>query len=185
MRSPQLGFAHGLEGAEAPGAQNQHHWYAAYTCPHHEKKVAEQIRLRSFECFLPLYEVFHRWKDRRMRLRLPLFPSYVFVRLDLRDRFRVLQVPGIVRLVGFNGLPAPISGENMQALQNGLSSGMRAQPHPYLRAGQPVRVKTGPLCGMEGLFVRKKNRWRFIISLNVIMRSVALEIESNNVELLG
>jgi transcription termination/antitermination protein NusG len=182
MGSLQLGFAHGIEAHEASGARNQLRWYAAYTFPHHEKKVAEQVRLRSFECFLPLYEVFRRWKDRRRRLQLPLFPSYVFVRLELCDRLRVLRVPSVVRLVGFNGVPTAIPDDDMQAFRNSLASGVLAQPCPYLTVGQRVRVMTGPLQGMQGIYVRNKNRSRLVVSLDLIKRSISLEIDSEYVD---
>src|SRR4029077_1760360 len=89
-------------------------WYAAYTSANHEKRVAEQLARRSVEHFLPLYDSVRRWKDRRMKLKLPLFPGYVFVRLALRDRLQVLQVPGVVKLVGFNGAPAELPQKEME-----------------------------------------------------------------------
>src|SRR6266852_464107 len=88
-------------GADLLGESTQPHWYAAYTSANHEKRVAVQLKERAVENFLPLYESVRRWKDRRMKLQLPLFPGYVFVRLALRDRLRVLQIPSVVRLVGF------------------------------------------------------------------------------------
>src|ERR1700726_572610 len=92
--------------AVIPQGAGPENWYAIYTCPRHEKRVAEQIKQRSFLCFLPLYRSVRRWKDRRKELELALFPSYVFVRLTLEDRLRVLQLPSAVRLVSFNGQPA-------------------------------------------------------------------------------
>src|SRR3984893_15304411 len=120
-------------------------WYAAYTCANHEKKVCEQLEQRSVESFLPLYETVRRWKDRRMRLQLPLFPGYVFVRMVLVDRLRVLQVPSVVRLVAFNGHLVALPDAEIAGLKNGLASGVRAEPHPVLAAGRRVRVKAGPL----------------------------------------
>src|SRR5215831_4249339 len=83
-------------------------WYAAYTCANHEKRVVQQLDIRGVESYLPLYDSLRRWKDRRMRLRLPLFPGYVFVRIALKDRLRVLEIPSVSRLVGFNGHPTPL-----------------------------------------------------------------------------
>jgi transcription antitermination factor NusG len=157
-------------------------WYAAYTIANHEKRVAEQLVRRSVEHFLPLYDSVRRWKDRRMKLRLPLFPGYVFVRLSLRDRLQVLQVPGVAKLVGFNGRPAELPQKEMEALRASLADGVRAKPHPYLKVGRRVRVKTGSLAGLEGVLVRKKNGTRFVISLELIMRSVAVEIEQAELE---
>src|SRR4029077_3812170 len=132
-------------------------WYAAYTSANHEKRVAEQLARRSVEHFLPLYETVRRWKDRRKQLQLPLFPGYVLVRLALRDRLQVLQVPGVANLVGFSGTPTALPQEEIDALRASLASGARAEPHPYLTVGRRVRIKSGPLAGMEGILVRKKN----------------------------
>jgi len=157
-------------------------WYAAYTSANHEKRVAEQLGVRSVEHFVPLYESVRRWRDRKVRLQLPLFPGYVFVRLALRDRLRVLQVPGVARLVGFNGLPCALPESEIEALKAGLASGIRAEPHRYLTVGRRVRVKAGPLAGMEGVLTRKKNGARFVISLDLIMRSVAVEVDALELE---
>src|SRR5258708_5346253 len=103
--------------AEYPGLPPEFYearWYAAYTSSNHEKRVAEQLRERSVEYFLPLYESIRRWKDRRVKLQTPLFPGYVFVRVALRDRLCVLQTPGIVHLVSFSGHPAPLPHEDIQ-----------------------------------------------------------------------
>lgn len=157
-------------------------WYAAYTSANHEKRVAEQLGIRSVEHFVPLYESVRRWKDRKVRLQLPLFPGYVFVRLALRDRMRVLQVPGVARLVGFNGLPCALPDSDIEALKAGLTSGVRAQPHPYLTVGRRVRVTAGPLAGMQGVLARKKNGARFVISLELIQRSVAVDVNALELE---
>ncbi len=157
-------------------------WYAAYTSANHEKRVAEQLGVRSVEHFVPLYESVRRWKDRKVRLQLPLFPGYVFVRLALHDRLCVLQVPGVARLVGFNGLPCPLSDSEIEALKAGLASGVRAEPHPYLTVGRRVRMKAGSLAGLEGILVRRKNRTRFVISLDLIQKSVAVEVDASEVE---
>src|SRR6516164_10630018 len=95
-------------------------WYAAYTSAHHEKRVAEQLERRSVESFLPLYESVRRWKDRRVRLQMPLFPGYVFVRMSSRDRLRVLAVPGVARMVGFNGHPTPVPAADIEAIRASL-----------------------------------------------------------------
>lgn len=160
-------------------------WYAAYTSANHEKRVAKQLVVRSVEHFVPLYESVRRWKDRKVRLQLPLFPGYVFVRLALRDRLRVLQVPGVARLVGFNGLPCALPDSEIEALKAGLAGGIRAEPHPYLTVGRRVRVKAGPLAGMEGVLTRKKNGARFVISLDLIMRSVAVDVDALELEPCG
>jgi transcription termination/antitermination protein NusG len=157
-------------------------WYAAYTSANHEKRVAQQLAVRSIEHFVPLYESVRRWKDRKIRLQLPLFPGYVFVRLALRDRLQVLQVPGVARLVGFNGTATALPREEIETLRTSLSKGVRAEPHPYVTVGRRMRVKTGSLAGLEGILIRKKNTARFVISIDLIMRSVAVEIDASEVE---
>lgn len=157
-------------------------WYAVQTCANHEKRVETQLRQRTVEAYLPLYGSVRRWGDRRVRLELPLFPGYVFVHLALQDRLRVLQTPSVVRLVGFSGQPAALRDEEMEALRQGLTHQVRMEPYPYLKVGRRVRVRTGPLAGLDGILVRKKNGSRFVISLGLIMRSVAVEIDVGELE---
>ena len=158
------------------------HWYAAHTRANHEKRLAEQFAERSVEHFLPLYESERRWKDRRVTLQLPLFPGYILVRLPLRERMRVLQVPGVARLVGFNGSPVPLPDAEIEALREKLNRQVRAEPHPYLQAGRRVRVTKGPLEGFEGILVRRKHKFRIVVSIDLIMRSIAAEVDTADVE---
>jgi transcription antitermination factor NusG len=111
-----------------------------------------------------------------------LFPGYIFVRLDLRNRIRVLQAPGAVRFVTFQGHPAPVQDSQLQALASGLTAGLRAEPHPYLRRGRRVRVVRGLLANTEGILVRRKERFRLVLSVDLIMRSVMLEVDESEVE---
>jgi len=157
-------------------------WYALYTCPRHEKCVAQQIEQRSIACFLPLYRSVRRWKDRRKELELALFPGYVFVRLALKDRLRVLQLPSAVRLVSFNGQPAVLPEAEIEGLRQQLARGGGVEPHPYLSVGRRVRVCGGPMQGLEGIIVRRKDRCRLVFSLDLIMRSVAVEVDESEVE---
>jgi transcription antitermination factor NusG len=156
-------------------------WYATYTSANHEKKVRQQLELRRVESFLPLYETVRRWKDRRMRLQLPLFPGYVFARLALPDRLQVLQVPGVVRLVGFNGRPTPLLDEEIEGLKKGLTSSVLAEPHPFLTVGRRVRIKGGPLAGREGVLLRKKGALRVVLSIELILRSVVVDVDEDNI----
>jgi transcription antitermination factor NusG len=159
-------------------ARQERVWYAAYTCPRQEKVVARLLRDREISYFLPLYRSLRRWKDRRKEIDMVLFPSYVFVQLPLAQRLRVLQVPGVVRLVTFNGQPAAMPQHEIEALRNGLEQGIYAEPHPYLKVGHRVRVARGPLAGVEGILLRKKDKLRFVISVDVLMRSVAVELDA-------
>jgi transcription antitermination factor NusG len=123
-----------------------------------------------------------RWKDRRVKLELPLFPGYVFVRLALCDQLRLLQVPGVARLVGFNGAPAALPTEEIEALKKGLACGVRAEPHPFLTVGRRVRMRSGPFEGRQGILLRRRGNLRLVLSLDLIMRSVVIDVDAVDVE---
>jgi transcription antitermination factor NusG len=159
-------------------------WYALYTAPRHEKQVASQINRQGIDCFLPLYRSVRQWKDRRKELALVLFPGYVFVRMTWEHRLRVLQLPGAVRLVTFNGQPVPLAEAEIENLQNHLSCSGKIGPHPYLSVGRLVRVRSGPLKGLEGIIQRTKDRCRIVLSIHLIMRSVAVEVDDGDVEFI-
>lgn len=168
--------------AKVERTKQEGEWYALYTCARHEKRVADQIERRNFSCFLPLYRSVRRWKDRRKELELALFPSYVFVRMELAKRLQVLQLPGVVRLVSFNGQPVALPANEIEALQERLSGDVKVEPHPYLRAGRRVRVRNGAMQGLEGIVVRRKDRCRVIFSIDLIQRSVAVEVDEADLE---
>lgn len=157
-------------------------WYAVYTSANHEKKVAAEFSWRNVESFLPLYNSVRRWKDRRVQLQVPLFPGYVFVYLALSDRLRVIQVPGVVKLVGFGGQPVALPDGQLEALRTGLNGHLRAEPHPYLTIGRRIRIVRGAFQGAEGTLVRKKGVFRVVLSLELIMRSIAVEVDAADVE---
>jgi transcription antitermination factor NusG len=163
-------------------AMIQPHWYAVYTCAQHEKRVAAELAARTVEHFLPLYSSVRRWKDRRVTLDLPLFPGYVFVRLALCDRLRVVQIPSVVRLVGFGGLPTALPDTEMEIMRSGLSERLRAEPHPFLTIGRRVRITAGPFAGLEGVLKRKKSNLRVVVSLELIQRSVAVDVDAADVQ---
>jgi transcription antitermination factor NusG len=157
-------------------------WFAAYTNSHHEKCVAEHLVERQVESFLPLYAAHRRWKNRcEKELELPLFPNYVFVRIDPRERVRVLEVPGVLSLVGFGRILAALPDFEIEALRSGVVN-RKIQPCPYLVVGERARIKAGPMMGMEGVFVREKNNFRVVITLDAIMQSVAVEVGADDLE---
>jgi transcription antitermination factor NusG len=172
-------------GGSVPTNYLEPRWYAAYTCARHEKTISRQLAQRGMEQFLPIYETVRRWKDRKVRVQLPLFPSYIFVHVALRDQLKVLQIPGVVRLVSFNGHPTALPEDEMLALRKGLSSGVSARPHPYLHLamGRFVRVKSGPLSGLTGKLVRRKGNCRIVISIQSIMRSISAEISLDDIDI--
>lgn len=182
MASVGAQFISSRELGEMPVAYCEARWYAAYTSANHEKRVAERLGAREVDHFLPTYSSVRRWKDRWVTLQLPLFPGYVFVRMALRNQLRVVQVPGVVRLVGFDGAPAALPDEEIEALRTGLASGVLASPHPFLTVGRRVRMKTGPLAGLQGILLRRKGKFRMVISIELIQRSVAVDAESADVE---
>jgi transcription antitermination factor NusG len=160
----------------------QPRWYVVYAITRHEKAVSEQLRQRSIESYLPLYRAVHYWNKRRAEVELPLFPSYIFVRIAAYERLRVLQVSGVVRIVSVNGMLASVPDEEVEALRAALSL-RRSQPHPYFSAGKAVRIKAGPLKGLEGIVVKDKNASRIVVSVDFIQQSVSIELEPCDLEL--
>lgn len=156
-------------------------WYAAQTWANHEKRVHNHLQQRTVESYLPVYTAVRQWKDRRVKLDIPLFPGYVFVRLALRDRLRVVQIPSVVRLVGFGGLPTSLPDAEMEILQSGFSRSLCAEPHPFLTVGRRVRVTGGPFAGLEGVLKRKKSTLRIVVSLELIQRSIAVDVDAADV----
>lgn len=165
-----------------PEEYEREYWYAIYTCPRHEKRVAEQMKARHLEGFLPVYRALHRWKDRIKQLELALFPGYVFVRLALRDRLRVLEIPSVVSFVSFQGKPAPLPQDEIESLRRGLMGCVRMEPHPYLQSGCRVRVRSGPMSGLEGILLKRKEGLRLVVSVEILMRAVAVEVDEADVE---
>jgi len=158
-------------------------WYAVYTKAHHEKRVEQQMRQRGIDCFLPVYKAVRRWKDRRKILELPLFPGYVFVHLPWRARLQVLQLLGVVEFVSCGGRPVPLADAEIDSLRNGLHFAC-AKPNPYLRVGRHVRIRSGPLTGIEGILARRKDKLRVVLSIHLIQRSIAVEVDEEAIELL-
>lgn len=177
-----LQVATSLESVPQPFLQEEH-WYAAYVITRHEKAVAEQLVRRSVESFLPLYRTVHWWKGRRASVELPLFPSYIFVRISHQDRLRVLRVPSIVHIVSFQGAPATVPDKEIETLQTALRM-RKCEPYAYLSSGKRVRINEGPLQGLEGVVVRHHNQSRIIVSVDFIRRSTSVELAPEDLEWL-
>ena len=184
MKEPLARRVVGAEdlAAEGTGAFLQPNWYAAYTRANHERRVANQLAERGVENFLPQYESVRKWKDRKVRLQMPLFPGYLFVHIALHNRLKVLQVPGVACLVGYAGRPVAVPEEEFARIRAFLNHGIRTAPHPYLHTGRRVRVHSGPFEGVEGIVVRRKNRSRLVISLELIQRAMAVDVEETCLE---
>ncbi|WP_263368578.1 transcription termination/antitermination protein NusG [Edaphobacter bradus] len=157
-------------------------WYAAYTVPRHEKAVAHRLASQKVESYLPLYSSVRHWNHRRVEVQLPLFPGYVFVRMLLSDRVRVLSRPGIIRLVSFDGGPAVLPDEEIERLQSSLST-WKAKPYPYLTAGKHVRITSGPFAGLEGKILQRKGKMRLLVTLDLIQSAMLLEMDAAEAQL--
>lgn len=163
-------------------AHTEAQWFAVYTSSRHEKWVTTNLMQRQIESFLPLYEKVHHWSKRTpVRLKLPLFPNYVFVHIPPQGRSSVLAVPGVVAIVGRGNVPSPLPDDEIESLRTSLQQG-KFEPHPYLVAGERVRVRGGALEGIEGIVVRRKNEVRVVLTLELIQRSVAVEVDTDYIE---
>lgn len=161
-----------------------HSWYALYTKHQHEKTVARNLTCKGFEIFLPLYAAARNWKDRVKLLSLPLFPCYVFLRGDLTRWLDILSTPGIHALVSIGDQPAAIPAAEVDNIRQAVASGVSLQPHPFLKCGDWVRVKCGPLAGTQGILVRKKNVYRLVLSIEMLGKAAAVEVDAVMVERL-
>jgi transcription antitermination factor NusG len=164
------------------GAATSPQWFALYTTPRHEKHVSEILVQRQIETFLPLYRTTRRWKKSLpVDLELPLFPTYVFVRIAREARGPVLGIPGVLSIVGSPREAWPLPDLDIESLRSGLLE-RKIEPHPYLVVGERVRIRAGVMAGVEGVLVRMKNDFRVVLSLDAIMRSVAVEVDADDIE---
>lgn len=159
-------------------------WYVAQTRSRHEKSAAQYLRGKC-EYLLPLYHTVHRWKDRTTEVQLPLFPGYIFVRIRIADRLKVLETPGVQRLVQFGGIPVPLREDELRAVRACDGSGAVIQPHPFLKKGKRVRVTRGPFVNTEGIVERWAKPFRVVLSIEMIMRSVVLEMDECDLSPVG
>lgn len=158
-------------------------WFAVFTTPRHEKRVEQHLRLRNVESFLPLYRSPRKWRNGlKVVLELPLFPGYIFVRIRRSERVKVLEVPGVVAIVGgAAGQMARLPEAEVEALRSGLHL-RQAEPHPLLTVGRRARIRTGALAGLEGIVVRKKNSLRVVLTMDLIMQSIVVEVDGEELE---
>lgn len=157
-------------------------WYAVCTRHQHEKAVARILEYKNFEIFLPLYKVRRRWQDRIKEITVPLFPGYLFVREGLERWLPILTTPGVSSIVSWGARPAAIPLSDIEGLRRIVESTLRVEPHPFLRSGDWVRVKYGPIAGLEGILLRKKNTTRLVLSLEMLGKSAAVEVDATDVE---
>lgn len=166
------------EATELKAAALQLPWFALQVRSRQEVTVAEYLRGQGFEGFLPLYKCRRIWSDRIKEVDSPLFPGYLFCRFNPEDRLPILKAPGIVQIVGFNRLPVPVDESEIRSIQTLMASGIPNRPWPFLAIGDRVRIQSGPLAGLEGLLTDFKNSFRLVLSVTLLQRSVAVEIDS-------
>jgi transcription antitermination factor NusG len=152
-------------------------WFALRVRSNHERLVADAVRGKGFEEFLPVYRCRRRWSDRMRDVELPLFRGYVFSRFEVDRRLPILTIPGVVGIAGCGRTPIAIDDGEIEALQRVVDSRLEAEPHPYLRVGQHVRIDRGPLTGLEGVLSSVKKSHRLVVAVTLLQRAVAVEIE--------
>jgi len=163
-----------LLGPDAP-------WFALHVRSRCEKAVAASLRSKGYEEFLPLYRSRNHWSDRVKNVDLPLFPGYVFCRLQPSRRLPVLTTPGVVSIIGSGKIPQPVEPAELAAIQSLAKSGLPAIPWPYLKAGERVLIEHGALEGIEGILTAVKKECRVVLSVTLLQRSVAVEIDRNSI----
>ena len=164
------------------GPVRDRNWHAVYTVPQHEKSVVKHLDLREIESFLPVYETFRVWKNRqRMKLILPLFPTYLFVHINFRERAKVLQSPGVLQIVGNKLECAYIPDSEVEFLRSGFC-GQRIEPYRDLVIGEKVRIKGGVMQGLQGTLVRKSNSMRFVLTVELINQHAAIQVDAEDLE---
>jgi transcription antitermination factor NusG len=165
-----------------PSAETLSPWYAVHTRFQHERVIAQHLMNKGIETFLPLYSAVHRWKDRNKEISAPLFPCYVFLRSSREHKLDIVSIPGVVSLIGSPSGPSEIPATEIETVRRAVESSSPIRPHPFLVSGDRVRIKFGALEGTEGILIRSKNLFRLIISVEMLGRSAAVEIDITAVE---
>ena len=172
-------------GSETSYVDDPGAWYVLHTRHQHERMVAQILTCKGFETLLPLYSASHRWKDRTKLLRLPLFPCYLFLKGGLKRRLDIMTTPGLLSIVSTGGQPAAVPPDEIEAIRCVVKGEVSVEPHPFLKCGERVIVKYGPLMGIQGILVRKKNLYRLVISVEMLGRAAAVEMDASAVERLN
>jgi transcription antitermination factor NusG len=158
---------------------NSYPWFALQTKSRSENFVATQLRGKGYEPFLPVYKSRRRWSDRFKELELPLFPGYMFCRFNPLDRLPILVTPGVLQIVGAGKSPTPVDDAEIATIQTCIQSGVPRQPWPFPQIGQRVRVEYGPLRGLEGVLLSIKGGHRLVLSVTLLQRSVAVQLDES------
>ena len=157
--------------------QSALNWFAVAVKPRQEKLAARVLRDQGLEDYLPLYRERRRWSDRLKEVEAPLFSGYLFCRFSPRDRAPILRTPGVRSIVAFGGRPAPVSDADIAALRRAVGSGRAVEPCSEPGPGQAVRIERGPLSGLRGVLVRTRDHWRVVVSVELLRRWVAVEVD--------
>jgi transcription antitermination factor NusG len=152
-------------------------WFAVQVRTRYENMTATGLRGKGYEPFVPMYKSRRRWSDRIKEIQLPLFPGYLFCRLNPENRLPILTTPGVVQIVGVGRKPIPLEESEVEAIQAVVSSGLSREPWPYLQVGNRVRIEYGPLADREGILLAFKGQYRIVLSLTLLQRSVAVEVD--------
>jgi transcription antitermination factor NusG len=164
-------------GTTVASVETTSSWYGVRTKSKCEKVAAVSLASKGYISYLPCYRNRRRWSDRVTEIETPLFPGYVFCRFDVLKRLPVLTTPGVVSVVGIGKQPLSIPDEEIAAVETLLKSKLYAEPWPYLSEGHRIRIEHGPLTGLEGVVIKIKDRWRIVVSVTLLQRSVAAEVE--------
>ena len=165
------------------GKQEEKQWYAIYTRSRHEKVVYELLNDKGIHTFLPLRVLLSQWKDRKKKIESPLFPGYLFTRINILDDFtKVITSKGVVKILGTNGTPIPIPTDEIDSVKTLLKSGLKYDPYPFLKSGMKVQVIRGPLQGINGKINERLGKYKLLISIELIKRSISVEIDVKDVE---
>jgi transcription antitermination factor NusG len=167
----------GFTGASYP-------WFALQIRMRHETNVADHLQGKGYEWFLPLYKARRRWSDRVKEVSSPLFPGYLFCRFNPQDRLPILKTPGVTQIVGYNHVPVPVDEQEIEAIRRLIASGLPNFPCAFLQVGCKVRIEAGALRGLEGILTELKGKRRLVLSITLLQRSVAVEIDSDAVSVV-
>jgi transcription antitermination factor NusG len=171
-----------LEQSAEPASSAVTPWYALCTRHQHEKTVAQSLAGKGFEVFLPVYRTLHQWKDRTKQLSLPLFPGYIFLRARRDQHIQVLTTPGVFHFVSTADRAVAIEQAEIDSVRQLTDRGSKVEPHPFLRAGDRVRVKTGPLTDLEGILTYWKGAFRLVLSVELLRQAASVEVDAARVE---
>ena len=162
----------------------QYPWFALQGRTRHEAGVADYLQGKGYEYFLPMYKARRRWSDRTKQVNAPLFPGYLFCRFDPQNRLPILKTPGVTQIVGYNHVPVAVDENEINAIRTLVDSGLPNQPCAFLELGNRVRIEAGALRGLEGILLEVKGKRKLVLSITLLQRSVAVEIDSESVSVV-